>query len=242
MEYICLSYDLDENSPVYKGLKKPSIANKSNISKEGYNTYVLCVENHSGTHIDAPAHFLEGGKSISEYGLEELIFNNVLILEIPQTTGKEIILQEFLNILEKNENLNLKDENKDKLKYIDFLLIRTGFSKYREKNLEKYLTENPGVSTEIIEFLRENFPAIRGIGIDSVSISCFDNPINATKAHKTAFIKKENYGEPLLLVEDMDLSSLSSEINIKNLFVIPWQVKNIDSAPCTVIAQINSIN
>jgi kynurenine formamidase len=240
MKYIYLSYELDENSPVYKGLKKPSITHKSNIFKDGYNTYVLCVENHSGTHVDAPGHFLEDGKSISEYGLEELIFNNVLILEIPQTTGREISLQEFLNIFEKNKNLNFKDETKDKMESIDFLLIRTGFYKYREKNLEKYLTENPGISTEIIDFLRENFPAIRAIGIDSVSISCFDNPVNAAKAHKTAFIKKENYGEPLLLVEDMDLGSLSSKVYIKQLIVIPWQFKNIDSAPCTVFAQISS--
>lgn len=239
MKYIYLSYSLDEDSPVYKGLKKPSIDHKSTISEDGYNTYLLCVENHSGTHVDAPGHFLEDGKSISDYDLAKLIFNNVLILEIPQASDSEISLQDFKNILEAHETLNFKDENKDKWESIDFILIITGFFKYRQKNLEKYLTENPGINPEVINFLRENFPSIRGIGIDSVSISCFSNPDNATKAHKTAFIKKDNYGEPLLLVEDMDLSFLSAKANIKQLFLIPWQVKGIDSAPCTVMVQLN---
>ncbi|MDP3033999.1 MAG: cyclase family protein [Methanobacteriaceae archaeon] len=239
MKYIYLSYSLDEDSPVYKGLKKPSIDHKSTISEDGYNTYLLCVENHSGTHVDAPGHFLEDGKSISDYDLENLVFNKVLILEIPQTTGNEIGLPDFINILENHETLNSKDENKYKWESVDFILIITGFFKYRQKNLEKYLTENPGINPEVINFLRENFPSIRGIGIDSVSISCFSNPDNATKAHKTAFIKKDNYGEPLLLVEDMDLSSLSSKDYIKQLFLIPWQVKGIDSAPCTVMVQLN---
>ncbi len=170
--------------------------------------------------------------------MEELIFNNVLILEIPQAPDSEISLQDFQSILENHENLNSKDETKDNWKYVDFILIITGFFKYRQKNLEKYLTENPGINPEVINFLRENFPSIRGIGIDSVSISCFSNPDNATEAHKTAFIKKNNYGEPLLLVEDMDLSSLSSKDNIKQLFLIPWQFKGIDSAPCTVMVQL----
>lgn len=239
MRYAYLSYNLDEDSPVYKGLKKPSIVHRSTISKDGYNTYVLCAENHSGTHVDAPRHFLEDGKSISDYDLEKLIFNNVLILEIPQAPDSEISLQDFQNIIEKDENLNSKGENKNIWKSVDFILIVTGFFKYRQKNLEKYLTENPGINSDVINFLRENFPLLRAIGIDSVSISCFNNPDNATKAHKTAFIKKDNYGEPLLLVEDMDLSSISAENNIKQLFLIPWQFNGVDSAPCTVIAQLH---
>jgi kynurenine formamidase len=239
MNYIYLSYGLTENSPVYKGLKNISIIHYSTIPENGYNTHIISIENHSGTHVDAPAHFLKDGKCISEYGIEELIFDKVLVIEILRKGGEEINIEDLKNtdkIFYKGVD-NVKGLN-DKLGETDFLIIRTGFYKYRQEDSEKYLTQNPGLSPDLIEYLRENFPSIRAIGMDCISVSSFGNPDIAIKTHQNAFIKSEKYGEPLLLVEDMDLSNISTEDRIKKLFLMPWQIEGVDSAPCTVILEV----
>lgn len=239
MNYIYLSYGLTENSPVYKGLKNISIIHYSTIPENGYNTHLISIENHSGTHVDAPAHFLEDGKCISEYGVEELIFDKVLVIEILRKEGEEINIEDLKNTdkifykgVDKVKGLN------DKLSETDFLIIRTGFYKYRQEDSEKYLTQNPGLSPDLIEYLRENFPFIRAIGMDCISVSSFGNPDVAIKTHQNSFIKSEKYGEPLLLVEDMDLSNISTEDRIKKLFLMPWQIEGVDSAPCTIIVEV----
>lgn len=237
MNYSYLSYALNENSPVYKGLKNISIIHNSTIPENGYNTHVISIENHSGTHVDAPAHFLEDGKCISEYGVEELIFDKVMVIEILPKGGEEIKIEDLKNTDNFYNGVdNLKCLN-DKLSETDFLIIRTGFYKYRQEDSEKYLTQNPGLSPDLIEYLRENFPSIRAIGMDCISVSSFGNPDIAIKTHQNAFIKREKYGEPLLLVEDMDLSNISTEDRIKKLFLMPWQIEGVDSVPCTVIVE-----
>ncbi len=240
MNFIYLSYGLSKNSPVYKGLKNISITPNNTILENGYNTHIISIENHSGTHVDAPAHFLEHGKTISEYDILDLIFDEVLVLDIPRNDGKEINIEDLQNlkIISKRDMAELNNKLNTKLGETDFLIIRTGFYKYRKKEPEKYLTQNPGLSPELIDYLRKNFPSIKAIGIDCISISSFGNPDIAIKTHQTAFIEDEKYGEPLLLVEDMDLSILSTSEHIKKLFLIPWQVKGVDSAPCTVIVEL----
>ncbi len=245
MNYIYLSYNLTENSPVYKGLKNVSIMHKSTIPENGYNTHIISIENHSGTHVDAPAHFLKDGECISEYGVQELIFEKVLVLDIPRSKGEEINIEDLQN-LDKiicsdnicSDDYNVKNSINDKLSETDFLIIRTGFYKYRQEETEKYLTQNPGLSPDLIEYLRENFPSIRAIGMDCISVSSFGNPDIAIKTHYNAFIKSEKYGEPLLLVEDMDLSRISPDVSINKLFLMPWQIEGVDSTPCTVIVEI----
>jgi len=53
MQYITLSHQLEENSPVHFNLRKPKIVPNSQITKgDGYNSFIITAENHSGTHID----------------------------------------------------------------------------------------------------------------------------------------------------------------------------------------------
>ena len=211
MGYITLSYALEETSPVHIGLKKPEMVHNNQIVEgTGYNTYLINVENHSGTHVDAPGHFMEGGKIISEYLPDELVFNNPLIVDIPKGP---------------NELIKIWDISKLDFNGADCVLFYTGF------------TQNPGVSPEVVYFLRKNFKNVRCIGIDCVSMSGYQNPELGKEAHLNAFEKNNEFGEPLLLIEDMKLSNVKNE-SLESIIVVPWQIKGIDSAPCTVLAKV----
>jgi kynurenine formamidase len=117
----------------------------------------------------------------------------------------------------------------------DCLLLHTGFGQYRSE--ERYRAYNPGIAPETILWIRKDYTNIRCIGIDSISISSFQHRNEGIEAHKAAFIIKKGLGEPLLLIEDMNLRTLSNS-KLKSLIVLPLQVDGIDSAPCTVLAKI----
>ncbi|HML05629.1 MAG TPA: cyclase family protein [Methanobacterium sp.] len=224
MKYIVLSHALEETSPVHIGLKSLEIIPNSQVSKGGaYNSYIISVENHCGTHIDAPGHFLDEGKIISDYSQEELIFNNPLILDMPKKQEEVIKLEEI-------SELNLEDK--------DCLIFRTGFEKYRKDDPDTYLRLNPGIEPDLIYGIRKNYPNIRCIGIDCVSISSFLKPEQGKEAHLNAFNKNKELGEPLVLVEDMNLEKIENLDLIGTIIVVPWNIKGIDSAPCTVLAKL----
>jgi len=226
LPYESLSYDLHQDSLVHPALKKPEIRQKSHLNKEGYETYLITIENHSSTHVDAPAHFLKGGKTISDYQAEDMVFHHPMLVE---------------SFKKCDEDLKIRDLKKiapESLKKADILLFKTSFHRYRKNNPEIYLKHNPGISPKLIAYLRENYHSLRALGIDSVSISGYQKPEIARKTHINAFIKKEEYGVPLLLIEDLNLKRLTFQSIIKRIIISPWRIKGIDSAPCEVLVEL----
>ena len=217
---ISLSYPMNADTPTYGDLPKPEIIPyKSIAAGDTSNVYAITVYNHTGTHIDAPAHFVSDGRRISDYSPEELIFLKPLLIEMP-----------------KGPNEWVEKEDLKKVKGADCLLIRTGFGALRGQEI--YKTHNPGISPEAILWLRQEFREIRCVGIDAVSISGFQDRTRGRKAHLAAFERRGGFGEPLLLIEDMWLPVLKRGEKIRKIIVAPWLIQEIDSAPCTVLAEV----
>ena len=224
MTKILLSYNIDNDSPYYVGTTKPNITPNTQIENgDDYNSYIIEVFNHCGTHVDAPRHFISGAMSISEYNIDELSFDNPLIIECKKKPDKLI---------------TVKDIETTDFNGFDCILFKTGWEKYREDDLDMYLTQNPGVSPDTIDWIRKNHQNIRCIGIDCISMARYDDAEIAKKTHVTAFKTNKSYGEPLLFIEDMKLGQVSVDQTISSLIIVPWQIKGIDSAPCTVIADL----
>ena len=173
--------------------------------------------------MDAPRHFIPDGRAISDYFLDELVFNNPRLIDCTKAPGELIYLEDIPT---------------QKLEGVDCLLLRTGFGRFRDSEQEIYRTQNPGISPEVILWLRKEFRAIRCIGIDSISISSFMHRERGREAHTAAFIKQEGFGEPLLLIEDMAINTLSAKDKLRKVVVLPWQILGIDSAPCIVLAEV----
>ncbi|EKQ53134.1 MAG: putative metal-dependent hydrolase [Methanobacterium sp. Maddingley MBC34] len=231
--YLRISYNLTEDTPVHPDLTKITITPKNRI-KEGddYNTSVITAENHSGTHVDAPAHFLKDGRPIFTYDPNELTFKKPLTVDCPKKPD-ELIKKDDLYPA-------LNQYNKDDILDFDCVLIRTGFGKYRETDTEKYLTKNPGISPEAVSYLRNKLPELACLAIDTVSMSRHGRMEEMTSVHQTAFRTEEGLGKPLIFVEDLNLQFLQKEMILEEFMVIPWQVEGIDSAPCTVLVKIRS--
>ena len=70
-------YDISQellSAEVYPGDPKPTISKVASIEDgDLYNLSIFSACAHNGTHVDAPSHFIRGGKSIGEIDLKRLV-------------------------------------------------------------------------------------------------------------------------------------------------------------------------
>jgi kynurenine formamidase len=74
-----LTLELSEETPIYPGDPKVKVKRWATIEKDGYYMNALSLGEHSGTHVDAPAHFIANGKTIDQVPLEKFIGRGVVI-------------------------------------------------------------------------------------------------------------------------------------------------------------------
>lgn len=214
---VLLSYALNEQTPLYGGATGISVEQKSRIGAESSsNTQVWSFPNHSGTHIDAPRHFIDDGKTLTDYPASFWVFERPQLLDVTCAPG-ELITEE-----------NVRDRIVDGT---DLLLLRTGFERYRGEQL--YWENNPGLGPGLATFLREKYPSVRVVGLDAVSVSRWQDRPTGRLAHK-AFLGHDSASEPILLVEDMKLSLCPAVL--KQAVIAPLLVENADGGPVTVLA------
>lgn len=216
-----LSYGIEKKTPLYGETPAPRMEVHTSISRgDSSNSFIITLHNHTSTHVDAPWHFTKSGKKIGDYRLDELIFEKTLVIDVKKGPGGWI---------------GPEDMRGAKLKDCDFIILRTGFGKHRGDGI--YRTKNPGVSPEFFSFIRTKYPNVRGVGIDTVSIASRSDREKGRLAHRMAFEKKKGFGEPLLIVEDMNLAPLKGGKKLARLIIVPIRIDGIDSAPCVVLAE-----
>jgi len=79
MKVVDLTLTVSDKIPTFPGSPQPSFIPWENVKEDGYNLELLFLSTHTGTHMDAPYHFLEKGAKIHEISLKKLVSETVLI-------------------------------------------------------------------------------------------------------------------------------------------------------------------
>lgn len=218
---IFLSYILDENTPSYGNRDAFTIDENSQIiNGVGANTSSWAfTNNHIGTHMDTPFHFFNDGKKTEDYMAEEFCFYKIFLLEKNCTRG------DLINLSNKELGLIPID--------IDFLIIKTGFAKFRE--LDKYHNDNPGLQASLADKLRKRFSNLKCIGFDFISLTSWNHREHGRLSHKSFLGNPGNF----LIVEDMDLNNVDIKTQFKSLILAPLRTSDGNGGPVTIIADIN---
>lgn len=220
-KYIRLSYTLDDATPSYgnrDGFNYVSTSSIKNGGSANTSSWTFTC-NHIGTHIDVPFHFSDNGKKTYEISIEEFIFDKVYLVEVPIDVAC-LIGPEHISCL--------VDIPKD----IELLLIRTGYENCRYD--EKYWKNGPGFDPRIANYFRVNFPNLRCIGFDFISISSWAYRAKGRLAHKE-FLAPEDGGRYILAIEDMMLSEVKRPID--SVIVAPIFCADGNGGPVTVYAK-----
>ena len=72
-KFIDLSHDLHETIPVWPNAKRFEREMPIDYGQAGYRVEKYTLAAGTGTHMDAPSHFVKGGRTISDFNLAELI-------------------------------------------------------------------------------------------------------------------------------------------------------------------------
>ena len=207
MKVIDLTLTISEKIPTFPGSPKPHFIEWETIPKNGYNLELLFLSTHTGTHIDAPFHFVRNGKKIHEIAPERLV-NEAVLIRIGKNSNQSISKTDIQNFEQKN----------GKIESGSTVIFHTGW----QKNLNKkfYFTENPGLSVSAAKYLVSK--KINMVGIDSPSIDLGTD----SKFSVHHVLAKNN----ILIVENLaNLNKIKS--NNFHLITSPLKLKNATGSP-----------
>ena len=68
-----LTHELFESFPTFGGEQQLFIEQPVEFARDGYNLLVLTLNEHTGTHMDAPLHFSQDGASVAEIPVGDLV-------------------------------------------------------------------------------------------------------------------------------------------------------------------------
>ena len=74
MEFFDVTVAISESVPIYEGDPSAKVDGVKAIRRgDGVNVSALCFGAHTGTHVDAPNHFIEGTRRVDELDVDTLI-------------------------------------------------------------------------------------------------------------------------------------------------------------------------
>ena len=212
MKVIDLTLTISNKIPTFPGSPQPNFIPWENMKEDGYNLEVLFLSSHTGTHMDAPHHFLEKGAKIHEISLEKLVSEAALI-QSRKSSGQSITKTDIQKF----------EKKQGKIEDFSSVVFQTGW----QRNLQKkyYFTKNPGLSISAAKYLASK--KISLVGIDSPSI---DVGTDSKFSVHQIFAKKG-----MLIVEN--LTNLDKIKSSKfHLVVLPLKLKNATGSPVRAIA------
>ena len=209
---IDLTLTISESIPSFPGSPKPQFISWSNLKKDGYNLELLFLSSHTGTHLDAPFHFVKNGMKINQIPLNRLIGKAVLI-KLEKTKNSKISKSDITSFEKKNEKIMNNSS----------IFFYTGWQKNLKKN--NYFTENPGLDTSAAKYLASK--NINLVGIDSPSID-----LGKDESYTVHQILSKNN---ILIVENLtNLNKIST--NEFNFTILPLKLKDATGSPVRAIA------
>jgi len=96
MQIYDVSVPLSASTPTYPSDPGIEITPWSKMPEDHANVSLLHFGAHSGTHVDAPAHFIEGGRKVEFLSLESMI-GPAEVVEVPASIT--VINEEFVSAL-----------------------------------------------------------------------------------------------------------------------------------------------
>jgi kynurenine formamidase len=79
MRVVDLTQSMANGMPVMEGITPPSFRDLADVAADGYAMSQYTFVNHTGTHVDAPAHQIAGGATLDDIPLEHLVTEAVTI-------------------------------------------------------------------------------------------------------------------------------------------------------------------
>jgi len=161
-----LTLPLGPATVMWPGAPAPQADTLVTVAHDGYFARLVHLYEHSGTHVDAPCHFVEGHGTVDKLPLQSLISPAIMIDASGDIAGNPDGALELSTVLRWEEKHGRIPDN-------SVILLRTGWENFYS-DPEKYGIGKdgmhfPGFGVEASEFL-VNERKVVGIGLDTLGI------------------------------------------------------------------------
>jgi kynurenine formamidase len=196
---IDLTRSLDKATASFPGDRPLDYETEGTYLKQQFITNVVRSSMHVGTHIDAPLHMIENGKSVADFPVDKFFGRGVLI--------------DAKKLIDNNEIQVPKDV---KLKKGDIVLVMTGMdSEFGKKN---YFYNYPALSKSFAQWLIDNQVSI--VGVDSCSPDYYPFPVHKSLLNKEILIIENLTNlKKLINKKNFEVVSLPIKISIEGSWV-----------------------
>ena len=203
-----LSLDIYDKAPTFWPDPKTAVMEHLKIANLKYNITQLVMSTHVGTHIDAPFHFFDDGKTVDQ-------------LDLGKGCGPAWVL-DFTDKGPKSE-ITCADLKKyaARIKRESRLIIRTGWDKVFPE--DRYFTDCPSLMPDACRYLAEKKVACLAMDMPTVNGSDY-----VTTHH--ALLKAE-----VFIVEGVAHLDRLKHDRIY-LIALPLRIRGRDGSPCRAVA------
>jgi len=216
MKIIDLTHSIHEGMTTFPVYWHPpvEITQLARHGIENRETRKVVLGTHTGTHIDAPCHFIPGGDTLEKIPLDLLIGPARLLNFAPSKPKQEIGIADL--------SAHLGNEKPERL------ILRFDWSDYW--GTMSFYTQQPFLSEDAAHWLVE-----RGVRLIAMDTPQLDSPDNGRTGPKDSPLHKLLLGAGVVFVECCTNLRQISQTHLK-LVVLPLKLLHADGAPCRAVA------
>jgi len=194
-----------------EGMRGVAFENAKSKSVDGWNSKMLHLYSHAGTHMDAPFHFEVNNQTIDEFEVSRFVCDSWVI---PIDAYAE-------------QKIKLADLNAypDLINKGDGVILKTGWSAFVHE--DKYLQALPGIHESLANWFVGKGSNM--LAVEPPSIADVMDMEEVTKIHEILL------GGDIIIVEGLTNLDAVSKEKVK-LIALPLKIKGGDGAPARVIA------
>jgi arylformamidase len=202
-----VTFTVEQGMSVWPGDDPVQLYRQQKI-EDGANANVsfLGLSVHTGTHIDAPLHFLKEGYGVEQIPLD-LLIGPAQVIQVPEDA--KVIDSKTL------EKIVLKPG-------IKRVLFKTAVSLQQTTLTQEFKTDFVGVAANAAQILVDK--GVNVIGIDYLSIAPYKN---SRPTHEILL------NANTLIIEGLNLADVDE--GLYTLYCLPLKLKGSDGAPARVI-------
>lgn len=208
-EIIDLTYPIEEGMPRFGAPWHPEVhvEQMGHINSVGRETRKIIMGTHTGTHMDAPRHFIAGGGTIDHIGLEKLM-GEVRIFDMTH--------------IKPGQAVELKD-----LAPLDLgprVIFMFGWGKYWKT--AQFYKEWPYFNVQAAHFLLE-----RGVFLIGLDTPSPDDPRTPLGSPQDSVVHKILLSKGVILVEYLANLDKIPALQGWTIIAAPLKIKDADGAP-----------
>jgi kynurenine formamidase len=164
MRILDLSWPVHPGMPAYPGDPPMLLERMGSLVPDGFLSHLASMPGHSGTHVDAPAHVMEGGACLADLPLERFTGSGVL-LDLTGRAGLSVTPEDLAPHLPLVER-----------EHPAFVLLRTGDES--RWGSEGYYPRGAHLVPEAARML-SGLGFLSGIGLDAGSVDPYGRELPA---------------------------------------------------------------